>query len=88
MIKVNNLSLGNLSGKIVRDLSFTAPEGRITSLIGKSGSGKTTILRAIAGLNKLNLDGKIEVDSSDIGTTFTISLPIIFDDQPISAEVS
>ena len=34
------------------DVSFAAPSGRITALFGHSGSGKTTVLRAIAGLQR------------------------------------
>jgi len=60
---------------------FRVPE----STLGAHGSGLgLSICKQIIELHH----GKIEVDSSDIGTTFTISLPIIFDDQPISAEVS
>ena len=32
------------------DLSFEAKEGEVLALVGHSGSGKTTILRTIAGL--------------------------------------
>jgi ABC-2 type transport system ATP-binding protein len=34
----------------VRDVSFTAPAGRITGLLGPNGSGKTTTLRVALGL--------------------------------------
>jgi sulfate transport system ATP-binding protein len=34
----------------VADVSFTAPEGCITTLLGPSGSGKSTVLRIVAGL--------------------------------------
>jgi molybdate transport system ATP-binding protein len=34
------------------DVSFEAPPGEITALFGHSGSGKTTVLRAIAGLHR------------------------------------
>jgi len=33
------------------DLEFDAPAGTITALFGASGSGKTTVLRAVAGLH-------------------------------------
>ena len=35
---------------ILRDLSFTAAEGRITTLLGRNGAGKTTTLRSVVGL--------------------------------------
>ena len=34
----------------VRDVSFTAPAGAVTGLLGPNGSGKTTTLRAALGL--------------------------------------
>jgi sulfate transport system ATP-binding protein len=34
----------------VADVTFTAPSGRITTLLGPSGSGKSTVLRIVAGL--------------------------------------
>jgi sulfate transport system ATP-binding protein len=34
----------------VDQVSFTAPEHRITSLLGPSGSGKSTLLRLVSGL--------------------------------------
>lgn len=37
----------------VRNLSFAAPDGAITGLLGANGAGKTTTLRMIAGVLKL-----------------------------------
>jgi ABC-type uncharacterized transport system ATPase subunit len=34
----------------VRDVSFTAPAGQVTGLLGPNGSGKTTTLRMALGL--------------------------------------
>ena len=34
----------------VRDVSFTAPEGKVTGFLGPNGSGKTTTLRVLLGL--------------------------------------
>src|SRR5262245_59717380 len=48
----------------VCDVSFDAPEGKITSLLGPSGCGKTTILRSIAGL-ELPESGQILLDGKD-----------------------
>jgi molybdate transport system ATP-binding protein len=44
------------------DLAFQAPAGSTTVLVGESGAGKTTVLRLIAGLDRLD-DGVITVGS-------------------------
>jgi len=45
---------------IVSGISFTANRGEVVALMGASGAGKTTILRAIAGLDPLAA-GRIDV---------------------------
>ena len=42
-------------------VSFAAQPGRITAIVGANGSGKSTILRAIAGLNRVER-GEIALD--------------------------
>ena len=37
---------------IYDDISFTIPHGKITTILGPSGAGKTTILQLISGLIK------------------------------------
>jgi sulfate transport system ATP-binding protein len=44
----------------VDDVSFEAPEGVITTLLGPSGAGKTTVLRLIAGLERPD-SGKVVI---------------------------
>jgi ABC-type polar amino acid transport system ATPase subunit len=50
MLKVKNLSLVKSRGNVLQDISLEIPEKRISLLLGKSGSGKTSILRCIAQL--------------------------------------
>ena len=52
MLKINNLSVNYGGIKAVRDISFEVPDGEIVTLIGANGAGKSTTLRAIAGLVK------------------------------------
>lgn len=47
-------------------LSCSFPRGRISVILGGSGSGKTTVLRLVAGLIR-PLAGRIEVDGRDVG---------------------
>jgi len=62
-LHTQNLSLGYLEQLIVLDLSFEIPPGKITALVGANGSGKSTILKALARVLKPRagaayLDGK------------------------------
>lgn len=62
-LHTQNLSLGYMEQLIVPDLSLTVPQGRITALVGANGSGKSTILKALARILKPRsgaayLDGK------------------------------
>lgn len=36
--------------EVLRDLSFRVPEGKILSVLGPNGVGKTTLLRCMMGL--------------------------------------
>jgi len=62
----NDVSFGYEEGKpVVRNISFSAPAGSVTALVGTSGSGKTTI----AGLAASFLvpdSGTITVDAIDL----------------------
>jgi ABC-type sulfate/molybdate transport systems ATPase subunit len=42
--------LNTVKGTMPLDVSFRLEEGQLMSLYGKSGAGKTTILRILAGL--------------------------------------
>ena len=50
MIQVQDLSKSFDNRLVVRSLSFTAPDGAITGLLGANGAGKTTTLRMICGV--------------------------------------
>ena len=72
MIRVENISLEYDKGNpILENVSFKVEAGQFVSLIGQSGSGKTSILRAIAGLQQPSR-GKITVEdlSSRVGFLF------------------
>ncbi len=49
----------------VSDVSFTAPDGHITGLLGANGAGKTTSLRMLAGLIQPDT-GRMKVDNIDV----------------------
>jgi subfamily B ATP-binding cassette protein MsbA len=65
-IRFQNVSFAYEEGKeVVRGISFDAPAGSVTALVGTSGSGKTTIAGLAASF--LNPDsGLITIDGNDL----------------------
>jgi|TARA_B100001939_G_scaffold49194_1_gene38505 branched-chain amino acid transport system ATP-binding protein len=55
---------------VLRGISFDVPKGKIVSLLGSNGSGKTTAIRSITGLLDIQngdiTKGQITVDGDDI----------------------
>jgi branched-chain amino acid transport system ATP-binding protein len=51
-LSLKNLSIYYGSLEVIRDVTFEVPEGKIVSLLGANGSGKSTILRTVSGLKK------------------------------------
>ena len=47
-----NLSLYHDKKLFLSGLSFTLPQGSVTALVGKNGTGKSTLLHALAGVGK------------------------------------
>jgi len=61
---------GGVGGKdgllnVLRNLSFDVSQGEIVSLIGESGCGKTTLLRIIQGLVRMD-SGSVAVDGRPV----------------------
>ena len=50
-LSVRNISVRYDEAEAVRDISLQVEKGKIVTLIGANGSGKSTILRAISGIN-------------------------------------
>ncbi|MBL7865819.1 MAG: ABC transporter ATP-binding protein [Cyclobacteriaceae bacterium] len=67
-VAFEDVSFGYEEGKdVVRNISFLAPSGSVTALVGTSGSGKTTIAGLAASfLNPQS--GKVTVDGTDLAT--------------------
>ena len=74
--------------QLIRNLNFSVKKGDIVSFIGESGSGKTTFLKCLAGLEKIN-SGKIELNSVILNENDTFIAPnkrkigFVFQDYPL-----
>lgn len=66
ILEVKNIEKSFDGKKIIDNLSFNVKTGKIVGLLGKNGSGKTTIIKMINDL--LTIDkGEIFVDGHEIG---------------------
>lgn len=69
MIELVNVSKSFSDGAythvILRDASVTFPQGKISSIVGRSGLGKSTILKLIFGVESVD-SGSILVDGTDV----------------------
>lgn len=65
-IRFENVSFAYEEGKeVVHDVSFDAPAGTVTALVGSSGSGKTT-LAGLAATFLTPQSGKVTLDGTDL----------------------
>ena len=65
-IKVTNLSKEIHGSTVLKDVSMTLESGTVYGLLGRNGSGKTMLMRAICGLIRPT-SGSIEIDGKVIG---------------------
>jgi branched-chain amino acid transport system ATP-binding protein len=69
MLEVQNLSAGYATGTVLRGVSLGVAEGEVLALLGRNGMGKTTLLRAIAGLRPPALtQGSVRVEGEEVST--------------------
>jgi len=52
---------------VLKDVSFRAPAGSTTALVGSSGSGKSTLISLVMAFNR-PLTGRVVVDGHDLAT--------------------
>ena len=65
MLKIDELKVSYGGIEAVKGITFEVPDGKIVTLIGANGAGKSTTLRAIAGLVK-PAHGRIHLQGEDI----------------------
>ena len=65
MLSAESVSLYYGASRALNDVSVSAEPGKITCILGRNGTGKTSLIRAIAGLAQAR-DGKIMFNGVDI----------------------
>ena len=63
MIRLDNISLGYTNRTLIDSLSAHVEQGKLTALVGRNGTGKSTTLKLLAGLHKSHR-GKLEINGS------------------------
>ena len=66
IVECRHLSFGYGDRRVLDDVSFTVPRGKVTALMGASGGGKTTVLRLVGGQIKPR-SGEVLFDGDDVG---------------------
>jgi urea transport system ATP-binding protein len=51
---------------ILHDVTLEVPEGQVTAILGRNGTGKTTLLKTLMGLTD-RMEGEIRLDAADLG---------------------
>ncbi|MEI9984349.1 MAG: urea ABC transporter ATP-binding subunit UrtE [Aliidongia sp.] len=67
MLAIDTVDLAYGSSQILRQVSLTAAKGEVTCLLGRNGVGKTSLLRAIFGLQPIRA-GKITWENERVDT--------------------
>lgn len=73
MIRFENLTLGYGSRILIENLSTSIKAGELTALVGRNGTGKSTLLRAITGLGD-RIKGNIYLAGKPIDSLTTAEL--------------
>jgi branched-chain amino acid transport system ATP-binding protein len=65
LLTIENLRAGYGQAVVLPDMSLKLPEGQVLALLGRNGTGKTTLINSIVGVTR-RFSGKIALDGADI----------------------
>lgn len=65
MLQATNLNIYYGDSHVVRDVSFSIPDGKIVCMMGRNGVGKTTVMKSLMGLLPVR-NGSIALGGHDI----------------------
>ena len=66
LVQIKNLHFSRGNKHIFRGLDINIPKGKVTTILGPSGTGKTTLLKMIGGQLKAS-QGSVHVDGLEVG---------------------
>ena len=52
LLRIENLSAGYGEAVVLHDVAFTLGEGQTLALLGRNGTGKTTLINTLAGATR------------------------------------
>jgi len=65
MLSLSNISASYDGSRILRNVSLAVPAGKVVCLMGRNGVGKTTTLKSVLGLVKLDT-GSMKLGESEL----------------------
>lgn len=94
-VELRALTVRKEGTDVVRDLSVSVDSGSVLALLGSSGSGKTSVLRAIAGLDDVAA-GRIVFDGADVTgahpaerrVAFVFQEPVLFPRRSVGRNIA
>ena len=85
LIKVKNISKSFDDNVILNNINFSVDAGEILAIVGFSGSGKSTVLKIISGLEEID-SGEVVLGDKEIGMAFQYSA--LFDSMSVYENVA
>ena len=70
MIALNNINISYGNLKVLENFSISLEKGKVHCIFGASGCGKTTLLNALTGINKIELGEKLNLDNKKFSYVF------------------
>jgi branched-chain amino acid transport system ATP-binding protein len=67
LLTIESLRAGYGQAVVLPNMSLKLPEGQVLALLGRNGTGKTTLINSIVGVTR-RFSGRLALDGSDITT--------------------
>ncbi|MBI2086254.1 ABC transporter ATP-binding protein [Candidatus Daviesbacteria bacterium] len=86
-ISFKHITFAYKKKRVLKNVSFTIPAGSFTALVGKSGSGKTTIAKLLSRyydpqVGSIIIDGKYNLKNLDLDC-YRSQTSVVFQDSPV-----